>query len=135
MTDEHPAKAFVREFHADLTAWFSGDSPMDQVWRQLERATHPEMVLVYPSGERLSGAAFLKSIESLHGRSPGFVASVSDIELVYADDDRAVVSYKETQTGARQSAAENQRSALALVVRQGGVWTWRFIQETALPPQ
>lgn len=90
------------------------------------------MVLVYPSGRRFTGAGFLESIEDLYGSSPGFVATISDLELIQGDEHYAAVAYVESQTGARRSTPNNRRSALAVVVRDGNHWAWRFIQETAL---
>ena len=132
MEERHPAKAFVYAFHADLSRWFTGDGDREAVWSRLVRGTSPDMVLVYPSGRRLNRAELLQSIEGLHGKSPGFEASISELELIRGNEDYAVVSYVETQTGARQSKADNQRSALAVIVRDGNEWRWRFIQETAL---
>ena len=132
MDECHPAITFVHAFHADLTRWFLGTGDRQAVWSRLAQATSPEMVLVYPSGRRLRGDELLKSIEDLRGKSPGFEASISELELIRGDESYAVVSYVETQTGARQSKADNQRSALAVIVREGDDWQWRFIQETAL---
>ena len=128
----HPAVGFVHAFHADLTRWFAGTEARDSVYDRLAQSLHPDMVLVYPSGNRMLGAEFLTSIADLHGSSPGFVASISDTELIRGDGSHAVVAYVETQTGARNSQSENRRSALALIVRRSDAWCWRFIQETGL---
>ncbi|MEM8607430.1 MAG: DUF4440 domain-containing protein [Myxococcota bacterium] len=132
-SQEHPAVNFVHGFHADLTHWFTGDGERALVRERLASALHPEMVLVYPSGNRLGGAEFLESIDALYGTSQGFVASISNTELLVGDVEHAVVAYVETQTGARNSQSVNSRSALALVVRRDDRWVWRFIQETATP--
>lgn len=128
----HPAIAFVRSFHEDLTRWFAGTDQRASVLGRLRDAVSPEMVLVYPSGTRLTGARFIESIEPLYGSSPGFTASIESPSLIRADTDYALVSYIETQTGARQSATANERSAFALIERDGNRWRWRFIQETAM---
>jgi len=132
MDPGHPATTFVHAFHADLTRWFSGTGDREVVWSRLAEGTSPDMVLVYPSGRRLGGGELLQSIEELHGTSPGFEATISDLELIRGGQSFAVVSYVETQTGARQSRADNRRSALAVIVRDSDHWQWRFIQETAL---
>ena len=128
----HPAIAFVHAFHEDLTRWFAGTEDRDRVLGRLREAVSPDMILVYPSGERLTGAEFIASIAPLYGNSPGFTASIESPSLVKAGTDYALVSYVETQAGARQSASSNKRSAFALIERDAGVWRWRFIQETAL---
>ena len=128
---EHPAATFVHAYHATLTQWFSGTGDRGRVWSRLEEGTPVDMTLVYPSGERLDGSAFLESIRSAWGKSPGFEASITNLELVHEGADHAVVAYVELQRGARQSATVNARSALALLVRHGDSWKWRFIQETA----
>ncbi|MEM7435136.1 MAG: DUF4440 domain-containing protein [Myxococcota bacterium] len=133
MPQSHPVVPFVRAFHEDLSRWFSGSGDRDTVSERLRAAVHPDMVLIYPSGRRLTGEAFLESIAELFGSSPGFVARVSDVNVIQSDDRHAVVAYVETQSGARQSAGHNVRAALAAVVVRGDACQWRFIQETALP--
>ena len=130
--DLHPAIEFVYEFHRDLTCWFAGTGDSAAVLQRLGASLHPEMALVYPSGRRLLGAELVRTIADFNGSSPGFVASISDAELIRGDEDHAVVAYVETQTGARNSASENRRSALALIVRYQDRWCCRFIQETGL---
>ena len=128
---EHPAATFVHAYHASLTQWFSGTGDRDRVWSSLEESTPIDMTLVYPSGERLDGSAFLLSIRDAWGQSPGFEASIRNLELVHEGTNHAVVAYVEFQRGARQSDPVNARSALALIVRNGGSWKWRFVQETS----
>ena len=128
---EHPAATFVRAYHATLTEWFSGAGDRKRVWSRLEEGTPANMTLVYPSGERLDGSAFLESVRGAWGQSPGFDASITNLELVHEGANHVVVAYVELQRGARQSASINARSALALIVRDGGSWKWRFVQETA----
>lgn len=127
------AEAFVHRFHADLTAWFAGTGDRDQTWRSLHAATPDSMCLVYPSGTTLTGGAFLDSIADRYGSSPEFLASIGDVSVVRQAPDHAVVSYVESQAGARTSTASNARSALAVVERAGTGWRWVHIQETALP--
>ena len=129
---ESPA-AFVRRFHDDLTAWFSGSGDAQETWESLSIACPAEMRLVYPSGRRLSGAAFLSSIADRFGASPGFAAAVEQIEVLHHAEPHAVVAYVELQIGARKSAANNGRSALALLRRAGRGWAWQAIQETDQP--
>lgn len=132
MTDE--PIAFVVAFHENLTAWFSGMGERAEVWARLVAACPASLTLVYPSGTRLQGDAFTASIEDRFGSSPGFTARIEDPELVHRTEDTAVVAYVEAQSGARASTAENRRSALAVVERDGVAgWRWRYIQETALP--
>ena len=132
MPDPDSACAFVSWFHDQLSRWFAGKGNRDEVWRALVAHTPKDMSIVYPSGKRLSGQELLRSIEDGFGASPGFNASVSDLEVVLSATTHAVVSYIETQRGARRSESENTRSALALVSRDGDRWKWRFIQETAM---
>ncbi|MEM7135221.1 MAG: DUF4440 domain-containing protein [Myxococcota bacterium] len=133
MAESHPVVPFVHAFHEDLSRWFSGSGDRDATAERLRAAVHPNMVLIYPSGRRLAGKAFLDSIEDSFGSSPGFVARVSEVNVIQGDDTHAVVAYVETQSGARQSAGHNVRAALAVVVVRGEACQWRFIQETALP--
>ncbi len=133
MTGPDTPTAFVHAFHSDLTGWFSGQGFRAEIWRRFEAASPAEMKLVYPSGARLTGAEFLDSIRGLFGTSPGFEASVSEVEELVTTSDHAVVAYVETQAAAQNSAALNRRSALAVLERPQGQWRWRFIQETALP--
>jgi len=127
------AVGFVRRFHDDLSAWFAGEGEAGAVWDRLVAAAPADMRLVYPSGNRLSGAAFLDSIRDRWGKSPGFRAGVADVEVLHADASHAVLAYVESQSGARSSAATNRRSAMALVQRTGNGWSWVYIQETAQP--
>ncbi len=126
---EHPAKTFIHRFHAHLTHWFAGTGSREQTWAFLERASPAEMVLVYPSGTRLTGASFLETIRERYGSSPGFVASIHDLEIVAEAKDHYVVAYIEAQKAATASAGENRRSALAVVTRSEPL-RFRFIQET-----
>ena len=132
MTSADTPTAFVHAFHRDLSGWFSGQGSREEIWRRFQATSPAEMKLVYPSGARLSGAAFLDSIRDRFGTSPGFEASVSDVEELLVQPDHAVVAYVETQTAARHSATTNRRCALAVLERRDGQWRWRFIQETAL---
>ena len=130
--------AFIRDFHAGLTGWFSGDGDRPASWEIIAQACPPPMVLIYPSGARLEGAGFLASIEARFGASPGFEAVIEAPEVLRCGPDDAVIAYVEVQRGARQSTAENRRAALAYLTRRdhGGPadrWAFRFIQETALP--
>ena len=131
MSEPHPAAAFVYWFHDQLSRWFSGEGNREQVWTALVAHTPPEMAIVYPSGKRLSGQELLRSIEDGFATSPGFSATISELEVVRSEPTHAVVCYTETQRGARRSQSENTRSALALVICDEGRWTWGFIQETA----
>lgn len=132
MTAPDTPTAFVHAFHSDLTGWFSGQGSRTEIWRRFEATSPPEMKLVYPSGARLTGAEFLHSIRELFGSSPGFEASVSEVEELVTTSDHAVVAYVETQAAAQNSASVNRRRALAVLERPQGQWRWRFIQETAL---
>lgn len=122
--------AFIHAFHADLTAWFSGAGEKTDVWKRLGDSCPETMLLVYPSGQRLGGAEFLRSIQDHHSASPGFVARAEVLEVISCSDTHAVVMYREHQTGARASAASNSRSSMGLVVRAGERWVWRAVQET-----
>ena len=126
------ADEFVRQFHVDLTRWFSGQGNQELVWQALCDSAHADMELVYPSGTKLSGAAFLQSIAELFGKSPGFTAQAIDVKVVHSDATHAVVSYIEEQHGARSSDTQNRRSALAFLLQSNSSWVWRFIQETAI---
>lgn len=133
--DSHPAAHFVHAFHEQLTRWFSGSHEREATLAALAATCPPTMSLVYPSGLELSGDAFIDSIAGLHGKSPGFEATITDLELLHAGPEHAVVRYVEGQTGAKQSAASNRRSAFALIERSEGRWRWRHIQETAMPSE
>ncbi len=133
MSEPTTPAEFVHAFHRDLTRWFSGTGPRDEVWSRLEAATPDAMTLVYPSGARLGGRELLDGIRDRFGKSPGFEATIADVELLRADDDHAVVAYVESQAAATHSATRNRRSALALLESEDGAWRWRYIQETALP--
>ena len=130
---EHPVAAFVHAFHDDLTAWFAGTGERAEVWARLEAACRPLQRLIYPSGGQMTGPQFLDTIADRFGASPGFEATIENLEVVQDAPDHAVVAYHELQAGARQSASNNRRAALAVVVRSEDGCTWRFIQETALP--
>ena len=132
MKSQHPAAQFVRTYHEALSDWFAGRKSEKAAWRTLASLTNPEMTLVYPSGRRLGGDDFLESIRDLHGTSEGFVAIIDELEVVHEGPKHAVVSYVEIQSGAKNSAGDNRRSALALLVRDATGWKWKFIQETAL---
>ena len=54
---------FVSQFHANLTAWFSGSDDSGAVWSALEQACPGNMLLVYPSGAKLSGTSFSKALK------------------------------------------------------------------------
>lgn len=126
----HPAIEFVHRFHQHLSDWFAGRRPEAEVWRALVAASPETMGLVYPSGQRLTGAQFLESIESRYGTSPGFLATIEGAQLVRDEPDHAVVAYQEVQQQATHSKSDNRRSALALIERDETGWRWRFIQET-----
>ncbi len=123
---------FVSQFHANLTAWFSGADDSGAVWSALEQACPGNMVLVYPSGAKLSGAEFLQSIKNNPRNNLRFLATVEHIEVLSESQDLAVVAYVEVQTGAKMTATENRRSALAMVQPGPHGWCWRYIQETSL---
>lgn len=122
---------FVRDFHADLTGWFSGSGDRDAIWARFEETCPPDMTLVYPSGTKMGGVPFLESIRDRFGRSPGFEAMIVEPEIVVETADHAVVAYAEVQTQARESDPDNHRSALAVLLRSERGWRWRYIQETS----
>jgi hypothetical protein len=50
---------FVSQFHANLTSWFAGTNDSVAAWSALKYACPDNMVLVYPSRAKLSGAEFV----------------------------------------------------------------------------
>jgi hypothetical protein len=90
------------------------------------------MVLVYPSGAKLSGAEFVQSISNHPRNNAGFLATVEQIQVLSESTNEGLVAYVEVQAGAEKSTAENRRSALAMVQRGPLGWCWRYIQETSL---
>jgi len=127
------ACAFVADYHRDLTDWFSGSGPKQAIWKRLEDGLHPQMRITFPDGTLLDRDALLATLASRYGGSPGFVAAVSRVRAIVSAADHVVVAYVETQTAATSSAARNARSSLAVVVPTPAGWTWRIIQETAIP--
>lgn len=123
---------FVSQFHANLTAWFSGSDDSGAVWSALEQACPVNMLLVYPSGAKLSGTEFLQSIKNNPRNNVGFLATVEQVEVLSESSEQGVVAYVEVQVGAEKSATENRRSALAMVQPSPQGWCWRYIQETSL---
>ena len=123
---------FVSQFHANLTAWFTGSDDSGAVWIALEQACPDNMLLVYPSGAKLSGPKFLQSIKDNPRNNVGFLATVEQIEVLSESPDYGVVAYVEVQVGAEKSATQNKRSALAMVQSSPQGWCWRYIQETGL---
>lgn len=125
------AEAFVVSFHQDLSAFFSGSD--EAAGARLRAVCPASMRLVYPSGAVLDGEAFWESIADRFGASPGFEAGIENLEVLEAQQGFAVVRYEEVQKGAKSSAAQNRRSAFALIRFEGGRWFWEHIQETASP--
>ncbi len=123
---------FVSQFHAHLTAWFADSDDSGAVWSALEYACPDNMVLVYPSGEKLSGTQFLQSISNHPRNNSEFLASVEQIQVLSECFNQGVVAYVEVQVGAANSTTKNRRSALAMVQQGPQGWCWRYIQETSL---
>ena len=90
------------------------------------------MVLVYPSGAKLSGTQFLQSISNHPRNNSEFLASVEQIQVLSESFNHGVVAYDEVQVGAANSTTKNRRSALAMVQQGPQGWCWRYIQETSL---
>jgi ketosteroid isomerase-like protein len=123
---------FVSQFHANLTSWFTGANDSGAGWSALKYACPDNMVLVYPSGAKLSGAEFVQSISNHPRNNAGFLATVEQIQVLSESTNEGLVAYVEVQAGAEKSTAENRRSALAMVQRGPLGWCWRYIQETSL---
>ncbi len=130
MSDAETARAFVHEFHTQLSHWFAGTRARAEVWSYFEATCPKAMTLVYPSGRELDGQGFLHSIADAFDTSPGFLATIHDLEVVAQGMGHVVVAYVERQEAARRSADVNERSALAVVDTTGVAPVWRYIQET-----
>lgn len=70
---------FVSQFHANLTSWFAGTNDSVAAWSALKYACPDNMVLVYPSRAKLSGAEFEQSISNHPRNNVGFSATVEQI--------------------------------------------------------
>ena len=123
---------FVIQFHANLTSWFAGTNDSVAAWSALKYACPDNMVLVYPSRAKLSGAEFVQSISNHPRNNVGFSATVEQIQVLSESSNEGLVAFVEVQTGAEKSAAQNRRSALVMVQRGPQGWCWRYIQETSL---
>ncbi|MEO1490767.1 MAG: hypothetical protein AAFV19_01265 [Pseudomonadota bacterium] len=142
MTDifTNPAQAArteIERLHAFIEGWFRGTMPKDTFAQGFANRLHAGFENVQPSGAVLSRADLLDPIRDAHGRNPDFRIKIRDVRLLGAWPEAKLIqaSYIEAQTGARNSAADNDRRSTVLFESPLGRLIWRHLHETAVPQE
>lgn len=123
----------IEDVHEFIAAWFRGDVARDDALYDAKLADRvaADLVNIQPSGQVLTRAELVEGIRKGHGSNPAFEIRISDVVLRSADNERALVTYVEHQSGARNSAAENRRiSSVWFAISPGATPTWLHIHET-----
>ncbi|MFT5507285.1 MAG: hypothetical protein ACI89J_000349 [Hyphomicrobiaceae bacterium] len=101
----------IEDVHTFIAAWFRGDVACDDALYDAKLAGRmaADLVNIQPSGQMLTRADLVEGIRQGYGGSPEFRISISDVALRAADQSRALVTYVEHQSGAKNSASDNRR--------------------------
>lgn len=126
-------RAEIEDVHAFIAAWFRGDVARDDALYDAELADRvaPDLINIQPSGQVLTRTDLVEGIRKGYGTNPAFEIRISDFVLRFKDNDRALVTYVEHQSGAKNSTAENRRiSSVWFAISPEGAPMWLHIHET-----
>lgn len=124
----HAAEQEIRRFHDVLVAWFTGDMDQGAFDHSIDAVVHPDFHWVSPSGQDVTRQDILEGLKSGHGSNPDFKITVDDVRLVASDGNLAVLSYVESQTGARNAPPENTRKSTVVFALQPRL-QWLYLHE------
>lgn len=125
--------AEVIELHAFFQAWLRGDLPANQeVFQRFTAATAPDFIMIAPDGSVTDLHNTASWIYAAHGKRPGVLLWTDEHVVRHADEQTALVTYREWQTLAnvtkgRISSALFRREPTAPL----GV-VWLHVHETHL---
>ena len=119
----------IDALHRLLQAWFRAEGEADPV--AVLAHFDPSFVMVTPGGKLVTYQQFSGAFPTLRGTRPGLVMEISEVNVRYADDATALVTYVERQ---RQDASLTDRLSTAMLLNQPGeaTPTWRHLHETWL---
>lgn len=121
------AAAEIDGLHRLLQAWFraeGSDDPAAILARFDEAYT-----MVTPAAKLLTYAQFSGGLPGLRGSRPTLIMEISEVDVRYADERSALVTYRERQT---QDTGVTNRVSTALLLNRPDRPTpvWRHLQET-----
>jgi hypothetical protein len=130
------ARIEIERLHAFIEGWFRGTMPKDRFADGFANWLHTGFENIQPSGKVLSRADLLDPIRDAHGANPDFGITIREVRLLGAWPEARLIhaSYIEAQTGARNSAPDNDRRSTVLFEVPVQRMIWRHLQETHLPP-
>ena len=123
----------IEDVHAFIAAWFRGNVARDDALYDAKLASRmgADLVNIQPSGQVLTRADLVEGVCQGYGASPEFRIRISNVVVRTADQDRALVTYVEHQSGAQNSASSNRRiSSVWFDLAAEGAPVWRHIHET-----
>lgn len=129
------ARAEIERLHAFIESWFRGTMPKDTFAEGFANRLHTGFENIQPSGDVLSRADLLDPIRDAHGANRDFRIEIRDVRLlgVWPETNLLQATYIESQSGARNSDARNDRRSTVLFEAPLGRLIWRHLQETAVP--
>lgn len=128
------AQTEIERLHTFLERWITGTCSGDAATLQAcftERLAE-DFRYVLPGGGVLQGAARVTElIRGLYATNPDLRISIAEVTLHYGDEHVALVSYAESQRGARNmKPADHTRASSLLFLCDGDRLLWKHLQET-----
>lgn len=121
----------IVRLHRFIDGWYRGEHAPDRFDPELADVLHDVFENIQPSGKVLTRASLLAPIRAAHGANPNFRITIEEPRLLGTWPGLILASYVESQSGARNSAAENRRRSTVLF-ETGDRLLWRHLQETGL---
>ncbi|MGY0039265.1 hypothetical protein [Pedobacter sp. NJ-S-72] len=127
MNITHTAQQQVHDFNTAITAWFKGETTIENINEILGRL-HKDFIMVAPDGSVKNYDDLAAWLPTVFGAKPGFYATADQFIVSYTADNMAIIVYHETQK--TPSVTNNRRSSALFIADEEGKITWRHLQET-----
>ncbi len=117
----------VMESHVLIEQWFGHASSPESTLTDLLGRFAPSFSLIAPTGTRMDEGALPTLFGRLHGCRPGLRILIDELTLIHADDQSALVSFRESQ---EWDTGNSQRRSTALFLLNGTQAKWQHLHET-----
>jgi hypothetical protein len=126
----------IRGLHAFFQLWYRGAIENSlEAFSRLADALAPEFTLITSGGYTFEREQVLGLLRAEHGSKPGLEMWVEDVQLRFATDEVALVTYVERGTTEDGERATLITAALKTEPDTENGLAWVHIHEVSLPPQ
>ncbi|MEV0685071.1 DUF4440 domain-containing protein [Nocardia sp. NPDC050378] len=119
----------IRALHDDLAAWLGSEAP-DSVFDRFAAAQDVSFSMVTTTGQILRRDELLAGLRAARNAQPGLRITISEIEVLSADDAVTVVRFLESHDHA---GVVSRRRVLAVLRPERDSVRWWTLQETDVP--